>query len=75
MAVGSAYKSSAYASDKEYFEDLAAAYRAEFQTLYDARLRSIQIDDPCLTYFVTNEFRSGCVTDDIDPDELLDQYI
>ncbi|KAJ5110408.1 hypothetical protein N7532_000943 [Penicillium argentinense] len=80
MAVGSAYKSSAYkssayASDKEYFEDLAAAYRAEFQTLYDAGLRSIQIDDPCLTYFVTNEFRSGCVADDIDPDELLDKYI
>jgi methionine synthase II (cobalamin-independent) len=75
MAVGSAYHRSVYGSDEEYFADLAAAYVAEFRVLYEAGLRSIQIDDPCLMYFVTEEFRSGCVADGVDPDALLDQYI
>ncbi|KAJ5691781.1 hypothetical protein N7462_001204 [Penicillium macrosclerotiorum] len=75
MAVGSAYHSSIYSSDQEYFKDLAIAYIAEFRILYDAGLRSIQIDDPCLLFFVTDEFRSGCEMDGVDPDELIDQYI
>jgi methionine synthase II (cobalamin-independent) len=75
MVVGTAYSASAYSSDEEYFQDLAAAYAAEWQILYDAGLRSIQIDDPCLLFFVSEEFRSGCLTDGVDPDALLDQYI
>ncbi|KAJ5640246.1 uncharacterized protein N7484_008108 [Penicillium longicatenatum] len=75
MAVGTAYRKSAYTSDREYFLDLAQAYKAEFQALYDAGLRSIQIDDPCLLFFVTDEFRSGCEADGIDPDAMLDEYI
>jgi methionine synthase II (cobalamin-independent) len=59
LTVGTAYSSSIYASDKKYFTDLAAAYANEFQALYDAGLRSIQIDDPNLTYFVTSEFPVG----------------
>lgn len=75
MAVGSAYRPSVYASDEEYFRDLGAAYTAEICTLYDVGLRSIQINDPCLLFFATDEFRSRCVTDGVDPDALLDQYI
>lgn len=75
MAVGTSYRKSAYTSDREYFQDLAQAYRAEFQTLYDAGLRSIQIDDPNLLFFVTDEFRAGCEIDGIDPDVMLDEYI
>jgi methionine synthase II (cobalamin-independent) len=75
MAVGTAYSASAYTSDKEYFQDLAAAYAVEWQILYDAGLRSIQIDDPGLLFFVSEGFRSGCVTDGVNPDALLDQYI
>lgn len=75
LAQNTAYHPSAYSSDREYFTDLAQAYRKEFQTLYDAGLRSIQIDDPALTFFLTNEFRSGCETDGVNPDELLDLYL
>ncbi|OKP05859.1 hypothetical protein PENSUB_6579 [Penicillium subrubescens] len=75
MAIGTAYRPNAYSSDQEYFKDLAEAYAAEFLVLYNEGLRSIQIDDPCLLFFVTDEFRSGCVADGVDPDELLDQYI
>ncbi|EAU32185.1 predicted protein [Aspergillus terreus NIH2624] len=76
LAVGAAYTpSSGYATDREYFQDLAAAYVKEFRVLYDAGVRSIQIDDPCLTFFVTDEFRAGCAADGEDPDALLDLYI
>jgi methionine synthase II (cobalamin-independent) len=75
MAVGTAYGPNVYSSDQGYFKDLAEAYAAEFRVLYNEGLRSIQIDDPCLLFFVTDEFRSGCVADGTDPDELLNQYI
>lgn len=75
LAKETAYSSSAYSSDQEYFTDLAAAFKAEFQTLYSAGLRSIQVDDPNLTYFMTDEFLEGCADDGIDPDALLDLYI
>ncbi|KAJ5715597.1 uncharacterized protein N7483_012778 [Penicillium malachiteum] len=75
LAKGTAYSPSAYTSDRDYFQDLAEAYQKEFQELYDAGLRSIQIDDPCLLFFVTDEFREGCVADGIDPDKMLDDYI
>ncbi|KAL5360603.1 hypothetical protein BJX96DRAFT_184658 [Aspergillus floccosus] len=66
LAVGAAYiPSSGYSTDREYFQNLAAAYVKE----------SIQIDDPCLTFFVTDEFRAGCIADGDAPDELLELYI
>lgn len=43
---GSAYPKSVYADDKEYFTDIAAAYRKELHILYMAGLRNVQIDDP-----------------------------
>ncbi|KAJ5960766.1 uncharacterized protein N7479_007916 [Penicillium vulpinum] len=75
MGVGTAYRPEAYSSDEEYFQDLAAAYAAEWQLLYDEGLRSIQVDDPCLLFFVSDEFRAGCVADGVDPDAMLAQYI
>ncbi|KAL4888871.1 hypothetical protein BDV59DRAFT_210650 [Aspergillus ambiguus] len=76
LSVGTAYTSSSgYRTEREYFQDLAAAYVKEFRTLYNAGVRSIQIDDPSLTFFVTDEFRSGCIADGEDPDALLDLYI
>lgn len=74
LAKGTAY-SSVYSSDKEYFKDLAAAFKSEFLALYSAGLRSIQIDDPNLTFFLTSGFLAGCVKDGVDPNELLDLYI
>ena len=46
---GQAFASDVYASDAEYFADLAAAYRKELQLLYAEGLRRVQIDDPCLS--------------------------
>jgi methionine synthase II (cobalamin-independent) len=46
---GHAYPSSVYASDDEYFADLAVAFREEAKILYNAGLRNLQIDDPSLT--------------------------
>ena len=73
---GSAHTStSPYSSDAEYFADLTEVYRREFQTLYDAGLRNIQIDDPQMTYFCDEEFIRGCQVDGQDPKQLLDLYI
>ncbi|KAI8628876.1 hypothetical protein F5Y19DRAFT_99915 [Xylariaceae sp. FL1651] len=65
---------SGYTSDQEYFDDLAKCYAAELQTLYDAGLRNIQVDDPHLTYFCSSMFLGGCRKDGTDTDELLDLY-
>ncbi|KAH8892563.1 UROD/MetE-like protein [Thozetella sp. PMI_491] len=75
LAHGTAYEPGVYASDKEYFADLAAAYRAELKILYDAGLRRVQIDDPNLTFFVVEEFRAGFRKDGLDPEDTLDLYI
>ncbi|KAK8070573.1 5-methyltetrahydropteroyltriglutamate-homocysteine methyltransferase [Apiospora hydei] len=66
---------SGYASDQEYFDDLAKCYAAELRTLYDHGLRNIQIDDPHLTYFCSPQFVEGCAKDGTDTDALLDLYI
>ncbi|KAI2610265.1 UROD/MetE-like protein [Hypoxylon fragiforme] len=65
---------SGYTSDQQYFDDLAKCYAAELQTLYDAGLRNIQIDDPHLVYFCSPQFRDGCQKDGTDVDALLDLY-
>lgn len=45
---GRAYPKEVYANDDEYFADIAKAYQAELQILYDHGLRNIQFDDPNL---------------------------
>lgn len=45
---GHAYPKEVYANDAEYFADVAKAYQAELQILYDAGLRNVTIDDPNL---------------------------
>jgi methionine synthase II (cobalamin-independent) len=75
LANGTAFMPEAYQSDREYFIDLAAAYRTELKILYDAGLRSVQIDEPQITYFIQDEFLEGIRKDGIDPTELLDLYI
>lgn len=73
---GTAYAhGSGYASDDEYFADLAAAYRAELASLHEAGCRNVQVDDPNMTFFVMDSFLAGCRADGVDPDELLRQYV
>ncbi|KAK7740955.1 hypothetical protein SLS53_005018 [Cytospora paraplurivora] len=66
---------SGYTSDEEYFADLAAAYRAELRSLYDAGCRNVQVDDPNMTFFVVDEFREGCRADGFEPEVLVEQYV
>ncbi|KAH8682249.1 hypothetical protein BX600DRAFT_448080 [Xylariales sp. PMI_506] len=75
LAHGTAFTPEAYSSDREYFTDLATAYRQELKILYDAGLRSVQIDEPQLSYFILDKFRDGFREDGLDPDEMLDLYI
>lgn len=43
-----AWKEGVYASDAEYFKDVAKVYQAELDLLYKAGLRNVQFDDPGL---------------------------
>ena len=65
---------SGYTSDEEYLNDSAECYKKELQTLYDAGVRNIQVDDPHLTYFASSMFLEGCRKDGTNTDELLDLY-
>ena len=72
---GRAYPKEVYSSDAEYFDDIAAAYRAELKILYDNGLRNVQIDDPNLAYFCSEKMLKGFKEAGEDSDALLDQYI
>lgn len=66
---------SGYEKDEVYFDDLAAAYRAEIMALYNAGCRNIQIDDPCMTYFCSKQFLGGLQKDGTDAEALLNLYL
>ena len=53
---GRAYPKEVYATDEEYFADIAKAYRAELKILYDNGLRNAQIDDPNLACMLHSPF-------------------
>lgn len=56
---GSAYPKEVYKSDDAYFADIAKAYQAELQILYDNGCRNVQFDDPnlaCTSSFVSHIF-------------------
>ncbi|MCJ1472707.1 hypothetical protein MMC13_001356 [Lambiella insularis] len=75
---GKAYPKSVYASDAEYFADIATAYQTELNILYEHGLRNVQIDDPNLAYFCSEKMLAGWKEDKSNSkpaDELLDEYI
>ena len=75
LAPGKCYSSEAYGSDDDFFDDLARAYRAELKVLYDDGLRNVQIDDPTLAYFCSEEMVESLRRDGVDPDELFESYL
>jgi methionine synthase II (cobalamin-independent) len=75
LAKGKCYSPEAYANDAEFFDDLAAAYRAEFKTLYGEGLRNLQIDDPTLAYFCSDDMLKGLRDDGEDTDAMFDLYL
>jgi methionine synthase II (cobalamin-independent) len=43
---GKAYPTDVYPSIDDYFHDIAIAYQTEFDLLYQAGVRNVQLDDP-----------------------------
>lgn len=64
----------AYPDLDEFFDDLAACYRAEIAALYDAGCRYLQLDDTNLAYLCDPVMRQGAVDRGEDPDELPRTY-
>ncbi|OAA50684.1 Methionine synthase, vitamin-B12 independent [Metarhizium rileyi] len=75
LAPGKSYSTNVYSSDEDFFADLAKAYRQEIKTLYDAGLRNLQIDDPTLAYFCSDEMTESLKAEGVDPDDLFDLYL
>ena len=65
----------AYPDMEDFFADVAAFYRAEIAALEAAGCRYIQIDDPLLTYFLSDRLRASLERQGDDPDTLLDRYV
>jgi 5-methyltetrahydropteroyltriglutamate--homocysteine methyltransferase len=64
----------AYPDMDEFFEDLAACYRAEIAALYAAGCRYIQLDDTNLAYLCDPKMRAAAVERGEDPNELPRTY-
>lgn len=75
LAPGKCYNTDVYANDDAFFADVAAAYQKELKTLYDEGLRNVQIDDPTLAYFCSDEMLESLRGDGVDPDKLFDAYL
>ena len=75
LAPGRVYEKGVYDNDEEFFSDLAKAYQQEFKTLHSEGLQSIQIDDPTLAYFCSQEMLDGLKKEGVDSDALFDLYL
>ena len=64
----------AYPDLDEFFEDLAACYRAEIAALYEAGCRYIQLDDTNLAYLCDPQMRKEAADRGEDVDTLPRQY-
>lgn len=75
LAPGKCYSKDAYSNDQDFFADLAKAYQQEFKTLHAEGLKSVQIDDPTLAYFCSQDMLDGLKKDGVDPDALFETYL
>ncbi len=65
----------AYPDIEEFFADLARVYRAEIAALETAGCRYIQIDDPLMTYFISERMRAEVVASGDNPEARLRRYV
>lgn len=65
----------AYPDIERFFSDVAKIYQAEIANLEAAGCRHIQIDDPLLTYFLSDRLRAEIVAEGDDPDRRLLIYL
>ena len=64
-----------YNDREDYFNDIAAAYRHEFNALHAAGCRNVQIDGPLFAWFCDGSIVKGMKDEGEDPDALLDAYV
>lgn len=64
-----------YPDIEEFFDDVVAIYRREIAALEAAGCRYIQIDDPLMTYFISDRMRAEVVAAGDDPDKRLRRYV
>jgi 5-methyltetrahydropteroyltriglutamate--homocysteine methyltransferase len=64
----------AYPDMEEFFDDVAAAYRAEIAALGEAGCTYLQLDDTNLAYLCDAKMREGARARGDDPDELPRRY-
>ena len=65
----------AYPDIEEFFADVVKIYRREIASLEDSGCRYIQIDDPLMTYFISDRLRAEIVANGEDPDTHLRRYV
>lgn len=70
-----AVSSTAYPDIEEFFADVVKVYRAEIAALEAAGCRYIQIDDPLMTYFISDRMRAEVVAAGDDPQVRLQRYV
>ncbi|KAK5173026.1 uncharacterized protein LTR77_003148 [Saxophila tyrrhenica] len=75
LGPGKCFDKSVYATDEAFFEDLAKAYQQEIRALYDEGLRNLQIDDPTLAYFCSDDMLEGLKKDGEDTDRMFELYL
>ncbi|MBK9607674.1 MAG: 5-methyltetrahydropteroyltriglutamate--homocysteine S-methyltransferase [Betaproteobacteria bacterium] len=69
-----AISKTAYPDLEEFYDDVAAAYRAELKSLGDAGCRYVQLDDTNLAYLCDEKMREGARKRGDDPNELPRRY-
>ena len=75
LGPGKCYSKDAYSNDEEFFSDLAKAYQQEIKALHEEGLRNLQIDDPTLAYFCSNDMLEGLRKDGEDTQKMFDMYV
>ena len=70
-----AVSSQAYPDIEDFFEDVVKIYRAEIAALESAGCRYIQIDDPLMTYFISDRMRAEVIASGDDPDVRMRRYV
>ena len=65
----------AYPDIEVFFADVVKVYRAEIAALEVAGCRYIQIDDPLMTYFISERMRAEVVAAGDDPEVRLKRYV
>jgi 5-methyltetrahydropteroyltriglutamate--homocysteine methyltransferase len=64
----------AYPDLEAFYDDVAAAYRAELKSLSDAGCTYVQLDDTNLAYLCDEKMRAGARSRGDDPNELPHRY-